>query len=115
MNASDFISKRIYDDLIADIKNGKGVHYEAEKKVNGNHYRFAVHTDDHTLKEFGWLAGFEDHNYKCDMLTDGRSIGGGTVIIYDTEIQSYDDFVKNFNRRLSHFPDYTEQEQLSLW
>lgn len=115
MNASDFISKTTYDTLLNEILNGKHADYEAEKKINGNRYRFALHTDDYTLKEYGWIAAFGDFSYKCDMLTDGRAVEGGTVIFYDSEMQNYDAFIKHFNKTLSRFPDYTEQEQLSLW
>ena len=115
MNATDFISKAIYDELLADILNGKCVEYEEGKKVNGNRYKLIVSTDDYCWKEYGWITCWFDYNYKDDEFTDGRTIGGGSVHFYDADVKCYDDFIKYLNKRLERMPDFDEITQLRLF
>ena len=115
MNATDFITKTIYDTLLADILNGKCVEYEAEKSVNGNRYKLIVSTDDYCWKEYGWISVWYDYNYKDNDFIDGRTIGGGSVHFYDEDVKCYDDFIKCLNGHLKRMPDYDEITQLSLF
>ena len=115
MNATDFITKEKYDELLNVIFNGGKAEYEKKIKTNGNTYSLSLNSDRYTLDEYGWIVGFEDENYKCDSLYDGRCIQGGTVIFYDAEIRCYDDFIAHYNRRLKGTPDYDEITQLSLF
>ena len=116
MNATDFITKTQYNELIQNILNGIETGYEKEIRINGNVYNLWIHKGNNfTFKEYGWIAGFLDENFKCDTLTGGRCVQGGTLVFYDSDITCYEDFIKAFNKRLKSKPDYTEEEQLSLF
>lgn len=115
MNATKFFTEETFNRIKADIKQEKILEpydnpYRKTLKINGNTYELMVCTGRYTYEEAKgqyYTSLWDSYSYKDNY--GSRSIGGsagGSV-----NIESYEAFKECVNKRLSQFPDYTEEEQ----
>lgn len=112
MNVSDFITKLDFDELMKSFESHEAVDKQIQHKENGNVYTLHLSLRFNTYSKEFWFTSYLNYNYYNDTYKH-RSVGGGTLTLND--VFNWEEFKNRLDDRLRQFPDYSSQEQLTLF
>ena len=120
MTATDFIDKstwEVFRDVI--LKEKTNTTYQKRVTCGNNWYEINLRTGHarYTYEKYKYCSLNFDYNYYSTFLGHNCRGGDNFVIFYGHDVTTYEDFCREFNKKLEHYPDYEEPEfeQTSLF
>ena len=111
MNTTDFITPGDFESVKQALTDRKDITYRKKIKVGKNSYELTISVRN----GFDFKGGdkyfmHRQFDYNCN-----EGVGGYGHPLTIDELGNYEQFKEQFNRYLSHFKDYDEQEQFTLF
>ena len=113
MNATDFISEGEYKALKAHADKEESIRFGREiKGEKGAKYSVTICSSRYVGTGEYFMFYHYSRKFRCESLTGGWSIDGGT---FDIDFSSYESVKEEINRVFRHCPDCYASEQISLF